>query len=127
LSKTFTLRQRVHSSPSQDLKSSAGFLFSVARKYFLALIFSAICLFLVYSALLTFHSAIIGLYKNLHMNTWQVQQMQHFYREFEKDIDSMDFQAFKEREKKKLWFEVQALNALEPFVQALDKAQQFED
>lgn len=67
---------------------------------------------------------VIGIYTKFDMSLVQIQGMQAFFREYEKNFDTMDEKTRREHEKKRLFYEIKLLNAAEPFVRALEDANQ---
>lgn len=81
-------------------------------------------LILVVMGYLKIQSYVIGIYTSIDLSAPEVQDMQRFYREFHKDIDTMTWEEFRAKEKERLLYEIKALNTLEPFIQALDNGNQ---
>lgn len=76
------------------------------------------------SGYLKIQSYIIGIYTKIDISQAEVRDMQRFFREFEAKYDSMDEKTRHEYEKARIGYEIKALNALEPFVGAIEEGNQ---
>lgn len=83
------------------------------------LVFSALCVF-AYMGLMRIHSVIIGLYTKINVSQSEVRDMQMFWREYRSKFDSLSYKDRERFDKLRLDYEIKVLNALEPFVSALD-------
>lgn len=81
-------------------------------------------LYLIFSGYLKIQSYVIGVYTKLNVSQAEVRDAQRFWREYLARYDDLTDYQRRELEKRKIEYEIKFLNALEPFVEALEDANQ---
>lgn len=89
--------------------------------FFIAIIL--LC-YLIVSGYLKIQSYVIGVYTKLNVEQAEVRDAQRFWRDYLARYDTLTDYQRREIEKRKIEYEIKFLNALEPFVAALEDANQ---
>ena len=79
---------------------------------------------MVVTGVLKIQSYLIGIYTSIDVTVGEVQDMQRVWRGYEAWLKSREDNEALNWEREKVKHEIKVLNAVEPFIQALDRANQ---
>jgi len=86
---------------------------------------AVIILVMLFSGYMKIQAYVIGIYTEIEIDVSEVRDMQNYYRLYLSKIDGLkDFEEFKTYEKDRVKYEIKVLNSIEPFLMALDRANQ---
>lgn len=80
--------------------------------------------YLIFSGYLKIQSYVIGIYTKINVSQADIHDMQRFWREYLSRYDGLTTYQRLELDKRRLEYEIKLLNAAEPFIAALEDANQ---
>ena len=83
--------------------------------------------YLTFSGFMKTQSYLIGIYTKVSISQADIVDAKRFFTEYLEKYDRLDYYERREMEKLRIEYEIKFLNALEPFVAALEDANQLKE